>query len=75
MAVAWERGYSDDQATIIERSSNTQPWTTIATVDASVTFYADANIVTNRGTYYGYRLRSSGGGGLSTYSDTAWHRF
>jgi hypothetical protein len=37
----WDRGYSDDDATVIERSSNGGPWTAVGTTDAANTEYYD----------------------------------
>jgi hypothetical protein len=65
--VAWERGYSDDETTVIERSKDGVSWVTVGTIDASVTSYADSSPTSPSI----YRLRSSAGGCLSAPSDEA----
>jgi hypothetical protein len=64
--LAWERGYSDDETTVIEASYDGVSWTVVGTVDASVTSYDDYS---STGSSI-YRLRSSAGGCLSVPSDT-----
>ena len=67
ITVNWDRGYSDDQTTVIERSIPGGPWTAITNRDATYTVFYDTNVIS--GTNYIYRLRSSGTGGLSVPSD------
>ncbi len=72
--IAWDRGYSDDETTVIEVSANRGPWAVVATVDASLTFYDDVLTAGQWADPRAYRLRSSARGCLSPASDivVAW---
>jgi len=72
--VAWDRGYSDDETTVIEVSTNSGPWTVLGSVDASLTVYDDLLSADQWGQPRAYRLRSAAGDRLSPPSDVvaAW---
>lgn len=62
--LAWERGYSDDETTVIERNSGAG-WVIVWTVPAAVTAHIDPFAPSGSR----YRLRSSARGCLSSPSD------
>jgi len=69
--LAWADGSGNEDGFKIERSTDGQTFTQIATVGANATTYTNTGVNSNKNASYYYRVRAYSSGGNSGYSNTA----